>query len=107
MANDTALAQSKSKKIPSVPPAGEELFSDYLDPSQLLRVLTAVKKGDFTTRMPVDKTGVAGKIADTLNDLIDLNERAVKELERVSTAVGKDGMIAQRASLDNASGGWQ
>ena len=48
--------------------------SDTLDTRQLLKVLMAVKKGDFSLRMPVEHTGVAGKIADTLNDIIDLNQ---------------------------------
>ena len=41
--------------------------SDTLDLQQLLGVLTAMRKGDFSVRMPVAKTGLAGKIADTLN----------------------------------------
>jgi hypothetical protein len=61
--------------------------ADVLDPRTLLRVLTALKKGDFTVRMPEDHTGLAGKIADCLNDVIDLNERLAKELARVSIAV--------------------
>jgi hypothetical protein len=48
--------------------------SDTLDLEQLLSVLTALRKGDFTVRMPVVKTGVAGKIADTLNEIAELNE---------------------------------
>ena len=38
----------------------------------LLRTLTAMKKGDFKVRMPVEFTGSAGKIADTLNDILEL-----------------------------------
>ena len=49
--------------------------TDNLDPKELLRTLVAVKKGDFTVRMPSDQTGIAGKIADTLNDMIEMNER--------------------------------
>ncbi|GEM_PF-4927717 len=49
--------------------------NDILDPSQLLEVLNAFKRGEFEHRMPVDQTGVAGKIADTVNDLLDLNQR--------------------------------
>jgi hypothetical protein len=48
---------------------------ERLDPKQLLLVLTSVKKGDFSVRMPVEKAGVAGKVADTLNDIIELNEK--------------------------------
>src|SRR5207244_12084787 len=33
----------------------------------LLRSLTSVPKGDFSVRMPVEFTGTAGKIADTLD----------------------------------------
>jgi HAMP domain-containing protein len=56
--------------------------------------------------MPVDQTGMAGKIADTLNDIIERNERMAAELERISTVVGKEGKITQRASLGNAGGSW-
>ena len=73
--------------------------SDTLDTRQLLKVLMAVKKGDFSLRMPVEHTGVAGKIADTLNDIIDLNQHMTDEFARISTVVGKEGRIAQRASL--------
>ncbi|MBD0364267.1 MAG: HAMP domain-containing protein, partial [Coleofasciculus sp. C3-bin4] len=80
--------------------------TDNLDPKQLLRTLAAVKKGDFSVRMPIDQTGMAGKIADTLNDVIELNQRMALELERISTVVGKEGQITQRASLSGAGGSW-
>jgi HAMP domain-containing protein/CheY-like chemotaxis protein/signal transduction histidine kinase len=80
--------------------------TDNLDAKELLRVLVAVKKGDFSARMPLDQTGIAGKIADTLNDIIERNEKLTKELERIGTVVGKEGKINQRASLGDAGGGW-
>jgi HAMP domain-containing protein/signal transduction histidine kinase/CheY-like chemotaxis protein len=80
--------------------------SDSLDTRQLLKVLMAVKKGDFSMRMPVEQTGVAGKIADTLNDIIDLNQHMTDEFARISTVVGKEGRIAQRASLGAPGGSW-
>ena len=46
----------------------------------LLRALTSMKKGDFSVRMPVEFVGVQGKIADTLNDILDLNERTASEI---------------------------
>lgn len=42
-----------------------EAIGDARDNRQLLTVLTAFKKGDFTTRLPVEHTGLSGKIADT------------------------------------------
>ncbi|MER3587824.1 MAG: hypothetical protein C4322_05565, partial [Mastigocladus sp. ERB_26_1] len=80
--------------------------SDNLDLKQLLRTLSAVKKGDFSARMPIDQTGMAGKIADTLNDIIEQNERLTAELQRIGNVVGKDGKISERASLGNVRGGW-
>ncbi|MEG4875058.1 HAMP domain-containing protein, partial [Microcoleus sp. CZ3-B4] len=73
---------------------------------QLLRTLVAVKKGDFSARMPIDQTGLAGKIADELNDIIELNQRMAAELDRIGTVVGKEGKIAQRATIGNVEGSW-
>ena len=56
--------------------------------------------------MPVNKTGIAGKIADTINDIIDLNEGMITEFERISNVVGKEGKINQRAVLVGAKGAW-
>jgi HAMP domain-containing protein/signal transduction histidine kinase/DNA-binding response OmpR family regulator len=79
---------------------------ENLDSRLLLRVLTDFRKGDFSARLPVDSTGVAGKIYDTINEIIDLNARLTKELGRISAVVGKEGKIRHRASLPGATGGW-
>ncbi|MBW4646628.1 MAG: response regulator [Goleter apudmare HA4340-LM2] len=80
--------------------------SDNLDLQQLLATLAAVKQGDFSMRMPIDQTGMAGKIADTLNDIIDQNQRLTAELQRIGNVVGKDGEIGDRASLGDVRGSW-
>src|SRR5439155_196108 len=85
---------------------GQEVSRDTLDQRQLLQVLTAFEKGDFTVRMPVELTGMAGKIADTLNEILERQQELVKEFEQVSIAVGKEGHVSQRASLQGATGGW-
>jgi HAMP domain-containing protein/CheY-like chemotaxis protein/signal transduction histidine kinase len=72
----------------------------------LLRTLTSMKKGDFSVRMPVEFVGVQGKIADTLNDILDLNERTATEVERIATVVGKEGKLNQRAQVPAATGQW-
>jgi len=56
--------------------------------------------------MPVDLTGMDGKIADALNDVLELNEKMANALDRISRSVGKEGKIAQRASIGSATGGW-
>jgi len=83
-----------------------DLATQSLDTSTLLTTLIAFRDGDFSVRLPSDQTGVAGKIADTLNDIFKMNERMAREFERISTAVGKEGKINQRATLGAAYGGW-
>src|SRR5438132_8913861 len=77
-----------------------------LDPRQLLGVLRAVKRGDFTVRLSLDRTGIAAEIAGAFNDVVELLEVSTNELERISRVAGKEGKITQRASLSDASGGW-
>ncbi|MGZ8867094.1 MAG: HAMP domain-containing protein, partial [Thermoanaerobaculia bacterium] len=72
----------------------------------LLRTLTAAKKGDFTARMPVEFTGTQGKIADTLNDIIESNERLCSEVERISNVVGKEGKLNQKMTAPASNGAW-
>jgi HAMP domain-containing protein/CheY-like chemotaxis protein/signal transduction histidine kinase len=91
-----------------MPTAAPPADTDQLDLKQLLRTLSEVKKGNFSARMPADQTGIVGKISDTLNDIIEMNERMTEELAHVSTAVGKEGKINQRASLGgSAKGAWR
>src|SRR2546421_6721930 len=76
------------------------------DNGHLLRALMAFKRGDFSVRLPDDWTGVAGKIADTFNEVIAKNQRMTMELDRIGRAVGKKGRITQRASLGDVSNSW-
>ena len=70
------------------------LASDELDPTVLLQVLAQVKEGDFTARMPLEWTGAAGKVADSLNDVIIANQALEGQLARVSQVVGKEGRLS-------------
>jgi signal transduction histidine kinase/HAMP domain-containing protein/ActR/RegA family two-component response regulator len=77
-----------------------------LDEALLLGVLSDVKNGDFGVRMPLEWTGVAGKIADTLNDVIAANQTLGDELARVSRVVGREGKLSQRVALRGADRVW-
>jgi HAMP domain-containing protein/signal transduction histidine kinase/DNA-binding response OmpR family regulator len=87
-------------------PALQEPASHVLDTTVLLSALAALKKGDFSVRLPMHWTGLAGKAADTFNEVVELNQRMARELDRLSRVVGKEGRIAQRASLGDVSGSW-
>ncbi|MDB5033081.1 MAG: Hybrid signal transduction histidine kinase, partial [Chlorobi bacterium] len=89
-----------------MPTASEKSSNDTIDAKQLLKTLLAIKKGDFSVRMPIAEDGLAARIADTLNEIIETNEQMTRELERISSVVGKEGKINQRATLNGAGGGW-
>jgi hypothetical protein len=80
--------------------------TDSLDSRALFGVLSDYQRGNFTVRMPDDRTGLAGKICDALNATIERNERLVRELERLSAVVGKAGNVKERAQLPYAEGAW-
>ena len=88
--------------MPTKAPVEAETF----EPEVLLQVLSDVKGGDFTARMPVHWTGIAGKIADQLNDIIVANQGLGTELERVSRVVGKEGKLSQRVSFKATDQVW-
>jgi HAMP domain-containing protein/CheY-like chemotaxis protein/signal transduction histidine kinase len=80
--------------------------AEAVDLRKLLRALAAVRDGDFTVRLPGDQTGLAGKIADTFNDIVVSNEQLARELERAGAAVGKEGKIRHRVASNRRSGSW-
>jgi HAMP domain-containing protein/signal transduction histidine kinase/CheY-like chemotaxis protein len=82
-----------------------KVTSNEIDARVALNVLTAVKRGDFSVRMPSNWSGSAGKVASSLNDIIESNQRLEREIRRLSKRVGKEGQI-KRAGLGDAGGVW-
>ena len=77
-----------------------------LDPQTLLATLQAVRGGDFSVRLPGDRTGLDGKIADTFNEIVAANQRMADELARVGHIVGKQGKTRRRAKFSSDTGAW-
>ncbi|HEY0677393.1 MAG TPA: HAMP domain-containing protein [Chitinophagaceae bacterium] len=102
-----AAKASKTKPVKEVikihTPASE---ADCVDMKQLLRVLTAVKSGDFSVRMPIDEVGLSGKVCDTLNEIISLNEKMMQEFTRAGNTIGKQGKLTERIQVPVAKGSW-
>jgi len=81
---------------------GKAAVEDTGELTVLLDVLAKVRSGDFSARMPLGWTGVAGKVADALNEVIIADQTFGEELARVSDVVGNQGRLSQRLIL----GGW-
>jgi HAMP domain-containing protein/CheY-like chemotaxis protein len=73
---------------------------------ELLRVFSGVRDGDFSVRLPGHWTGLAGKIADAVNEVVAANQKMAEQLERVGQVVGKEGKIRQRVRLPRQTGAW-
>jgi HAMP domain-containing protein/signal transduction histidine kinase/CheY-like chemotaxis protein len=80
---------------------------DEIDSYELLRLLLEVKEGNFSVRMPGDNLGISGKICDTLNGIIQLNEALVEELTKARNTIGLKGHLNHRVELPRfAKGSW-
>jgi hypothetical protein len=73
----------------------------------ILEALTALKQGDSSVRLPIEWTGMQGKLAETFNEVVELNARMAEELARLRQKVGKEGKLKQRASLGDVRGFWR
>ena len=76
-------------------PRGDE----SLEKRDLLAALTALRKGDFSVRLPIHLDGLDGKIADTFNDVVDL-EPEVCHGARAHQPRRRQGGQHPRARLD-------
>ena len=76
------------------------------DLHNFLHALQAIRVGDFSVRMAGDQVGLAGKIADTFNEIVAANQRMAQQLERVGEVVGREGKTRQRVKFGLTSGAW-
>ncbi|MER5527832.1 HAMP domain-containing protein [Streptomyces sp. NPDC002677] len=73
---------------------------------QLLAGLTAVRDGDFGTRLPSDGQGLLGDIATVFNGMVDQLSLFTSEVTRVAREVGTEGTLGGQAQVPGVSGTW-
>jgi len=71
----------------------------------VLTALAALQKGEAAS-LPVEWTGMYGKVAHVFNDVVEQNLHMSEELGRLSRVVGKEGRLKERAALPYARGFW-
>src|SRR5947209_1337823 len=76
------------------------------DLSVILASLQKMRDGDFSVRLPGTWTGMAGKVADTFNEIVAANQQMAHELTRVGQAVGKEGKTRERTRFHQLKGAW-
>ncbi len=98
----TASAVASESATPAATNGGG---GNPIDGKELLKVLTAFRRGDFNIRLG-EGSGLQGRVAETLNEIIDLCDRNAKEFERVGRFVGREGKVNVRANLGPVGGSW-
>src|SRR5882724_7022801 len=86
--------------------AKEIVNDDSFDLRHMLQALQAMRVGNFSVRLPADRTGLAGKIADTFNEIVTTNERMAQQLKYVGQVVGREGKTRQRVKFGLSNGAW-
>jgi HAMP domain-containing protein/CheY-like chemotaxis protein/signal transduction histidine kinase len=107
-AHEEVVGSSAANGSPVATPLPPEqaLNGDAHELAELLHALQAMRVGDFSVRMPGDRLGIMGKIADTFNEIVGTNQRMAKQLERVGQVVGREGRTRQRVRLGLSDGAW-
>ncbi|NJP34371.1 HAMP domain-containing protein [Micromonospora thermarum] len=98
------VEKTAPRRVPA--PAGP---AGVADPGlrQLLAGLTAVRDGDFGTRLPEDADGLLGEIATVFNGMVDQLSLFTSEVTRVAREVGTEGQLGGQAEVPGVSGTWK
>ena len=88
-------------------PAPAAAKAETFEPEVLLQVLSQVKAGDFTARMPLDWTGVAGQDRRRPQRRHQRQPGARHRARSASASVvGKEGKLSQRVSFKGTDQVW-
>jgi methyl-accepting chemotaxis protein len=73
----------------------------------IVKVVTAVSKGDLTQKLTLEAKGEIAELAETINTMVvDLN-RLAGEVSRVARVAGVEGKLTERATLQGVGGSWK
>ncbi|WP_157991544.1 HAMP domain-containing protein, partial [Caldimonas tepidiphila] len=72
----------------------------------LLCALTSLRDGRADVRLPLHWSGLAGRVAEVFNQVVEQNADMAQELARLRQVVGKEGKLKQRAALRAPRGFW-
>jgi HAMP domain-containing protein/signal transduction histidine kinase/CheY-like chemotaxis protein len=72
-----------------------------------LEALQAMRAGDFSVRMPTNGADdILAAIAVAFNEVAGRSETLNREVGRVAQAVGREGLVEERAALPDTAGAW-
>ncbi|MEV7174634.1 HAMP domain-containing protein [Streptomyces sp. NPDC093224] len=97
---------SRSAALPGDTGIGESGIGEA-ELRRLLAGLTAVRDGDFRTRLPDHADGLLGEIATVFNGMTDQLSLFTSEVTRVAREVGTEGTLGGQAEVPGVGGAWR
>jgi HAMP domain-containing protein/CheY-like chemotaxis protein/signal transduction histidine kinase len=102
--NGAGTKRGGERELASSPPEGNSTDSDL---RRLLNAMRDLRDGEFNVRLPMSEDPLLSEIADAFNGIAKLNERLSEEMLRVSSTIGRQGQMNDRASMGPVIGGWR
>src|SRR6201996_4537679 len=99
------MARDRSGLVTDTVQSGPRLDKSGLE--QLLEGLTAVRGGDFSTRLAKTGDPLMDEIATVFNGMADQLDLFTSEVTRVSREVGTEGKLGGQADVPGVSGTWK
>src|SRR5688572_20727255 len=73
----------------------------------IIKIVTAVSKGDLTQKLILDARGEVADLAETINSMVDDLNRLAGEVSRVARVAGVEGKLTERATVHGVGGSWK
>jgi HAMP domain-containing protein/CheY-like chemotaxis protein/signal transduction histidine kinase len=105
--NGNAAATARRGSEREVDMLGADGKITDIDLRRLLNAMRDLRDGDFEIRLPLAEEPLLAEIADAFNSVAKMNERLCREMIRVSTTIGREGQMNDRASIGSVTGGWR
>ncbi|HBB31411.1 MAG TPA: methyl-accepting chemotaxis protein [Cyanobacteria bacterium UBA8803] len=71
---------------------------------ELVLALAAVRDGNFTVRLPLDKG--LGEVAALFNEMVSVNQKFAAEIARISQTVAEEGKATKQVKIKEFKGSW-
>ena len=97
---------TNADQMTSAPRGNGEVMVSEANLALILAGLQTMRDGDFSVRLPGHWTGLAGKVADTFNEIVSANQQIAQEMKRVGQVVGKEGRTREHARFSQSRGAW-
>jgi CheY-like chemotaxis protein/HAMP domain-containing protein/signal transduction histidine kinase len=93
--------KARAENGKSQPPA------ESLPQRELLAALRAVRRGDFSVRLPEQYTGIDGQIAAAVNQIAMTAEQVGRDASQAFRAIAREGHTKARLPHAGLTGGWR